>query len=407
MKLKQLTPILVLGSRATLRILGEAVSPASCASSSSSKLLRPPIGLRNLGNTCYINAQLQCHFHIPYVRQLIMGDAVSSINKENTTLQQSSNLTDSETMSSPPPVASGALLALRHVFRDMYQSSIPVAPSILCMKLGINAYEQQDSQEFWKLLLPAIALPALTDLYQGAYIDYIVALDGSKREKRREETFLDLSLDLQSSDGSLDTALASLFGPPELLSVAQGNGWRPEKGADKVDAHKGSILTAQGLPPILQLHLKRFNYDWNTETTVKLNCPLAFPLELDLGSLCDKKGQGKVTPPPSYDLQSIVVHVGEYGAGHYYAYVRMDVTSDNWFRFNDQEVVKVLWEEVLADASNAAIPKPTCGRGMFARLSRALFPKRTTHGYGGRSSSAYVLQYVRRSDLPMLYLDNS
>ena len=55
---------------------------------------------------------------------------------------------------------------------------------------------QQDSQEFWKLLLPAVGLRQLSDLYKGEYEDYISAIDGSGREKRRSEVFLDLSLDV-------------------------------------------------------------------------------------------------------------------------------------------------------------------------------------------------------------------
>jgi hypothetical protein len=72
----------------------------------------------------------------------------------------------------------------------------PVSPLQLCRILEIPVMEQQDSQEFWKLLLPALQLPSLVDLYQGAYEDYITAVDGSGRERRREEPFLDLSLEV-------------------------------------------------------------------------------------------------------------------------------------------------------------------------------------------------------------------
>jgi hypothetical protein len=57
-------------------------------------------------------------------------------------------------------------------------------------------------------------------------------------------------------------SLESMFGKPELLSEAEGNGWRPEKGADKVDAHKGSALLVQGLPPILQVGFYTFYGTW-------------------------------------------------------------------------------------------------------------------------------------------------
>lgn len=96
----------------------------------------------------------------------------------------------------------------------------------------------------------------------------------------------------------------------------EGNGWRPEKGAEKVDANKGSSLIAKGLPSILQCHLKRFNYDWQTDTMTKLNNRFEFPEVLDLSGLCqgaEECDQDLTT----YDLQSVVIHMGEYGVGHY------------------------------------------------------------------------------------------
>jgi ubiquitin carboxyl-terminal hydrolase 7 len=282
------------------------------------------------------------------------------------------------------------------------------SPAPFCRALGIRILEQQDSQEFWKLLLPAVNLQSLTDLYQGAFEDYIVALDGSGRERRREEAFLDLSLDVHptsggdSSSSSVMDGLQSLFGKPELLSASEGNGWRPEKGADPVDAHKGSTLMAQGLPPVLQLHLKRFQYDWNTDTTRKINDPVSFPLTLDLRDLCQNNKEETSTDSTStddddgsltYDLQAIVVHAG-----------------------NDHIVDAVSFSEVYADARGGKAPMesaiqddenkaPSKRPGWFGRLwgrvGRASC--KDPYGYGGRTSNAYVLQYVKRSDVPMLY----
>jgi Ubiquitin carboxyl-terminal hydrolase len=311
-------------------------------------------------------------------------------------------------------------------------SAAAASPASFCRALGIRVLEQQDSQEFWKLLLPAVHLQSLTDLYQGAFEDYIVALDGSGRERRREEAFLDLSLDVHPASGSegdgsiisIADGLQSLFGKPELLSASEGNGWRPDKGGNAVDAHKGSTLMAQGLPPVLQLHLKRFQYDWNTDTTRKINDPVSFPLTLDLRDLCQNNKEETSTDSTStdddgsltYDLQAIVVHAGEYGSGHYYAYVRPDVRQDTWYRFNDHIVDAVTFSEVYADARGGKAPiesaiqadenkAPSKRPGWFGRLwgrvGRASC--KDPYGYGGRTSNAYVLQYVKRSDVPMLY----
>jgi ubiquitin carboxyl-terminal hydrolase 7 len=376
-----------------LVFVASAASSSTVPSSSASFVVSS--GLQNLGNTCYLNAQLQCAFHIPLVRSLVTSALAPA--------------TDDSTASTD----SAALQAVRRLFLDMEQSvDRPVAPRHLCTTLGIPVLQQQDSQEFWKLLLPALQLPVLTDLYQGAYEDYIVALDGSGREKRREEAFLDLSLDV--STPSVQTSLAQLFGEPELLSCAEGNGWRPEKGADKVDAHKGTLLRSQGLPPILQLHLKRFHFDWMTETTSKINDPLAFPEVLDLSTICedtkhdddddDKLENENVV----YDLQAVVIHAGTYGAGHYYAYVRPNVQSDVWYRFNDNVVEEVDLKDVLCDGygGRLQIDSPSEKKGGFlAKVLRFFQPLQgSSYGYGGSTSNAYVLQYVRRSDIPFLYL---
>ena len=145
-----------------------------------------------------MNAQLQCAFHIPALRSTVLekptflDDEIdpASFDDENNVAAKSS------------VPEKDALLALRDLFEDMVLSanknSMPVIPTSFCRRLGIPTYEQQDSQEFWKLLLPATGLEELTDLYKGSFEDYITALDGSGREKRREELFLDLSLDVIS-----------------------------------------------------------------------------------------------------------------------------------------------------------------------------------------------------------------
>ncbi|KAL7578389.1 hypothetical protein ACA910_012789 [Epithemia clementina (nom. ined.)] len=456
-------------------------------------------GLRNLGNTCYLNAQLQCAFHIPLVRELVLtgghcrsvecdgNNPTSSLEHQHQPRQENEALgnnndvndsgttrivaadtgsddgvTDDPTTSEPqeqpkqtPP--SPGLLALQQVFREMLQTASvskdphephrhdgpPVAPRVLAVALGIPVMEQQDSQEFWKLFLPALQLPALTQLYQGTMEDYIVALDGTNRQRRRPEQFLDLSLNVHADKPTVLTSLQFLFGKPELLSVAEGNGWRPEKGADKVDAHKGLSIRPQGLPPILQLHLKRFHYDWNRNVMEKLNNPVRFTRELDLSSLIVKDDNGDVGGEDDfnnendddadkkdgrliYELQSVVVHVGEFGVGHYYAYVRPKIDEDVWYRFNDDIVTPVSFEEVVADATGGRVKlgggggenDPVIAASDSSKSNRKgtslinqirqffSFPKSvesSSYGFGGSTSNAYVFQYVQRSAVPELY----
>jgi len=360
-------------------------------------------GIKNLGNTCYMNAQLQCAFHIPLIRQLAM----------ESTKEDSAD--DGEETPDTTAAESDAKVALRELFLEMIlaatNGSSAVTPRSFCVRLGIPPMVQQDSQEFWKLLLPALEQEEITDLYKGSFESYITALDGSGRERRREELYLDLSLDIGKSPTLMDS-LKEGFGEPELLSNTEGNGWRPEKGAEKVDAHKGSSLIAAGLPPILQFHMKRFTYDWQTDSMTKLNSRLEFPLELDLSTIC-KSIDGTEGGETIYDLQGVVIHVGKYGMGHYYAYVRPDPTSDQWFRFNDDHVEAVTEKEVFEDAyggKNSIRSQPEGGKKRIPVLGRFLrrfgSGNGSSYGYGGSESNAYVVQYVRRKDIGKLYLED-
>jgi ubiquitin C-terminal hydrolase len=390
--------------------------PSVTAKKSNSKLSNRYniIGLQNLGNTCYLNAQIQCLYHIPYVRNLIVDDTRAK---------------------SDDCRSSSAFVGLRRLFMEMDQSKHgkAVAPSTLCQLLDIPIYEQQDSQEFWKLLLPALQVPEIIDLYTGTYENYIVALDGSNRERRFSETFLDLSLDIipptqdTTIGPSVVESLQQQFNQPELLSAETGNAWRPSPDAiQKVDAHKGYQLTVPGLPSILQLHLKRFRFDWSTETTIKLNHAITFPLTLDLTSIVSKDDDHSNNANDSddciYELQSIVVHVGEYHSGHYYSYVRPDIHTNDWYRFNDEIHTKVQFADVTRDAyggmveSNPAIAQTndeTKAGNRLTRFFRGIFGIKndgnndSRYGYGGIKANAYVLQYIRRSDIAKLFDSDS
>ena len=153
-------------------------------------------GLRNVGNTCYMNAQLQCAFHIEAVR-----DIATSVTPSQMLSSSADANDDDESVEVDREETTEAALALKEVFENMIeaatnQGSLPYMPRSFCARLGIPPMVQQDSQEFWKLLLPAAGVEELSDLYKGVYEDYISAIDGSGREKRRDEVFLDLSLDV-------------------------------------------------------------------------------------------------------------------------------------------------------------------------------------------------------------------
>jgi len=178
----------------------------------------------------------------------------------------------------------------------------------------------------------------------------------------RAERFLDVSLEV-AGHADVYAALAA-FLAPETLDGA--NKWRAgEHGL--CDARKGVRFLA--LPPVLVLHLKRFAYDARSDTVEKLGQPLKFPFELDAARFFDGDGA-------DYVLHAVVIHVGGGSAGHYFAYV--DPQCDGqWLRFDDERVDTVDAARVARDG-----------------LGTAFSPS--------QSMGAYLLQYVRKTDVARL-----
>ena len=106
-----------------------------------------------------------------------------------------------------------------------------------------------------------------------------------------------------------------------------------------------------------------------------------------------------------YDLQSVIIHTGQYGSGHYYSYVRPDIRSDQWYRFNDNVVDAVSFSHVVADAFGGRHPGKDAEAVQKRSFWRKLLPGGSgkVFGYGGKAANAYVLQYVKRIDIPKLY----
>ncbi|KVI05076.1 hypothetical protein Ccrd_016566 [Cynara cardunculus var. scolymus] len=160
-----------------------------------------------------------------------------------------------------------------------------------------------------------------------------------------------------------------------------------EKLEDKMkDAKKGVLFI--DFPPVLQLQLKRFEYDFMRDTMVKINDRYEFPLQLDLD-----REDGKYLSPQAdrsvrnlYTLHSVLVHSGGVHGGHYYAYIRPTL-SDQWFKFDDERVTKEDIKRALDEQYGGEEELPQANPGF--NNSPFKFTK---------YSNAYMLVYIRESD---------
>lgn len=320
------------------------------------------VGLKNQGATCYMNSMLQALYTLPKFRQVVY-----SIPTEQVT----------------PKTKIAA--ALQRVFYELQTSKDAVSTKLLTKSFGwesMEAFMQHDVQEFSRVLLDDLDTNTkktamegvVAALFEGKMQAYITCIHVNY-SSTREETFWDLALNVKG----LATLQDSFKQYVEEEMLEGDNKYRAE-GHGLQDAKKGSRFLH--FPPVLQLQLKRFEYDPYRDTMVKINDRFEFPTELNLEPFLpdDKKNE---KDPAIYYVHSVLVHSGGVHGGHYFAYIRPFMSNvpyqeSPWFKFDDENVYKVADEEAL--------------QGNFGGSEA-----RKNNIYAKSSTSAYMLVYIRKS----------
>ncbi|GLT57010.1 hypothetical protein SLA2020_300170 [Shorea laevis] len=327
------------------------------------------VGLKNQGATCYMNSLLQTLYHIPYFRKAVYHMPTT----EN-------------------DMPSGSIpLALQSLFYKLQYSDTSVATKELTKSFGWDTYDsfmQHDVQELNRVLCEkledkmkgTVVEGTIQQLFEGHHMNYIECINVDYKSTRKE-SFYDLQLDVK---GCKDV-YASFDKYVEVEHLEGDNKYHAEQHGLQ-DARKGVLF--MDFPPVLQLQLKRFEYDFMRDTMVKINDRYEFPLQLDLD-----KENGKYLSPETdrsvrnlYTLHSVLVHSGGVHGGHYYAYIRPTL-SDQWFKFEDERVTKEDMKRALEEQYGGEEELPQANPGF--NNSPFKFTK---------YSNAYMLVYIRESD---------
>ncbi|XVE68547.1 hypothetical protein DITRI_Ditri09bG0076600 [Diplodiscus trichospermus] len=327
------------------------------------------VGLKNQGATCYMNSLLQTLYHIPYFRKAVYHMPTT----EN-------------------DMPSGSIpLALQSLFYKLQYSDTSVATKELTKSFGWDTYDsfmQHDVQELNRVLCEkledkmkgTVVEGTIQQLFEGHHMNYIECINVDYKSTRKE-SFYDLQLDVK---GCKDV-YASFDKYVEVERLEGDNRYHAEQYGLQ-DARKGVLFI--DFPPVLQLQLKRFEYDFMRDTMVKINDRYEFPLQLDLD-----RENGKYLSPEAdrsvrnlYTLHSVLVHSGGVHGGHYYAYIRPTL-SDQWFKFDDERVTKEDVKRALEEQYGGEEELPQTNPGFNNT------PFKFT-----KYSNAYMLVYIRESD---------
>ncbi|KAJ7569840.1 hypothetical protein O6H91_01G097400 [Diphasiastrum complanatum] len=327
------------------------------------------VGLKNQGATCYMNSLLQTLYHLPYFRKAVYHMPT----------------TENDVPSNSIP------LALQSLFYKLQYSDTSVATKDLTKSFGWDTYDsfmQHDVQELNRVLsekledkMKGTAVEGtIQQLFEGHHMNYIECINVDYKSTRKE-SFYDLQLDVK---GCKDV-YASFDKYVEVEKLEGDNKYHAEQYGLQ-DARKGVLFI--DFPPVLQLQLKRFEYDFTRDTMVKINDRYEFPLQLDLD-----RENGKYLSPDAdrsvrnlYTLHSVLVHSGGVHGGHYYAFIRPTL-SDQWYKFDDERVTKEEIKRALEEQYGGEEELPQTNPG----FNNAPF-KFTKY------SNAYMLVYIRDCD---------
>uniref|UniRef100_A0A6C0CA42 USP domain-containing protein n=1 Tax=viral metagenome TaxID=1070528 RepID=A0A6C0CA42_9ZZZZ len=258
------------------------------------------VGLMNLGNTCYMNASLQCLRCVDTLKRYVQTSDYSKNDVTGHFLEFVKDVWQATTIYNPQKIRTGTALE-----NDQFRNN-----------------GQHDAQEFLNTLMDAMheslkenRISIISDTFYGKY-ETIVKCKSCDGMTKTYEDFMFLTLPVSDSDmDDLDGLIKKSSHSEELFGENQ---YYCEKCKKLSNALK--VVSISKLPDVLIVHLKRFT------KTNKINNFVNVP---------NKYGE--------HELIGVINHSGGLSGGHYTANV---LINDKWYLMNDSSC-RVMTENVI------------------------------------------------------------
>ncbi|KAF5373636.1 hypothetical protein D9758_000663 [Tetrapyrgos nigripes] len=285
-----------------------------------------PVGLRNLGATCYANASLQVWF-----RDLAFRAGVFNCRP----------LEGLEDKFQESPI-----FQLQVTFAALQESKQMVFnPTKLVESLQLRTGEQQDAQEFSKLFMSHLdaefkkqPTPSLRTLVHDQFEGKLVygTICACQYRSERSSDFLEIEVNFKNNQ-KLEDCLEFFLETEKLSGDNQY--------CDSLqDATRYTEL--RELPPVLHFSLLRFVYDLSTMERKKSKNTILFPKRLRMGHFLGNSTQRQQartasTDEDTYELSGILLHKGTSAYHGHYEAQAFDPRSGSWYQFNDEVVTQI------------------------------------------------------------------
>uniref|UniRef100_A0A6M2DM14 Ubiquitin carboxyl-terminal hydrolase n=1 Tax=Xenopsylla cheopis TaxID=163159 RepID=A0A6M2DM14_XENCH len=318
-------------------------------------------GLRNIGNTCFMNSVLQCLSNTRLLTEYVKNDSCcgeigpnGALIKAFSTLicelwaPGSSRVINTSLLKSQVQKIAPRFMGyaqqdaqefLRYLLEGLHEdiNRVKTKPRGITTEIDDNLSDSQKAAESWARYI-RMEDSHIVDLFVGQ-LKSTLKCTICGHSSVTFDPFWDLSLPIPSRTGQVRlNQCLELFTKEEVLDGDE----KPTCSKCQVRRKCTKRFSVQKFPKILVIHLKRFS---PTERfRGKLNSLVDFPLnELDLSSYAANQGT-----PCVYDLYAVSNHSGTTYSGHYTAYCKHPYTHE-WHEYNDSRVSSISARNVVSN----------------------------------------------------------